>query len=437
MFALLFFMTSIIIYLILAVKRSRQYGKNLAGILISFLVLCICTSCGPKSAAITSSDTSNKNSTSPVVTGTASAVSGKLIIHYINVGQGDSILVQQDGRNMLIDTGTNESTGTLINYLHSQNVKRIDYLILTHAHEDHIGGADAVINDFNIGTIYMTKYITSTRTFKDVISAMKSKGLKAALPIPGNTFRLGSADCIILGPVNADGRDLNTCSAVIKLTFGNTRFLFTGDAQSSNEEAMINKGYDLTADVLKAGHHGSRTSTCEEFLDAVNPKYAVISAGKGNDYGHPHKQTMERLRAKGVKVYRTDESGTIICTSDGRNISFSCNPGDYAYGNSAGTNVSSGTDKPVSSGNISVSAAISNPSPAQNTEETLTVKGQPGASFKAVCHYSSTVTAYRGTIGNPLSFKIGRAKKGYKVIIDITVMNNGKTYKTQTSFTPE
>lgn len=136
--------------------------------------------------------------------------------------------------------------------------------------------ADAVIKDFNIGTIYMPDVTTNTRTFK------------------------------------------------------NTKFMFTGDSQSSNEAAMIANGYDLSADVLKVGHHGSRTSTSNEFLSKVNPKYAVISCGKNNDYGHPHAETMQRLQAKGVKVYRTDEEGTIVCTSDGNIISFGCNPGDYA-----------------------------------------------------------------------------------------------------------
>lgn len=310
--------------------------KILTGVLISFMVFfCACTS--PETAAM------NEKSDNNVAAAAASKtpVSGKLKIHYIDVGQGDSILVQQHGKNMLIDAGTNASADSLIKYLHSQSINRIDYLVLTHPHEDHIGGADAVINNFSIGTIYMTKYTASTKTYRDVIKAMKSKGLKATLPVLGNTFRLGEADCIILGPVNPDPEDLNTGSIVLKLTFGSKKFLFTGDAQASNEKAMINNKYDLSADVLKAGHHGSHTSTCQQFLNAVNPKYAVISAGKGNDYGHPHKETMNRLKAKGIKVYRTDESGTIICTSDGKNISFSCEPGDYKYG----SQVSSGNGR--------------------------------------------------------------------------------------------
>ena len=268
-------------------------------------------------------------------------VDGTLKVHYINVGQGDSILIQQGSQNMLIDTGTNASTSSLMAYLQSLNIKKIDVLVLTHQHEDHIGGADAVIKAFNIGTLYMNKVTTTTKTYKDVINAMTSKGLKPTAPSVGATFKLGDANCTILSPINTNSKDLNTYSIVIKLVYGNNKFLFTGDAQASNEKDMINKEFDLSADVLKVGHHGSDTSTSDAFLSKVNPKYAVISCGKNNDYGHPHKSTMDKLQAKGIAVYRTDESGTIVCTSDGKNISFNVKAGDYKYGSVGGSSSSS------------------------------------------------------------------------------------------------
>lgn len=276
-----------------------------------------------KKAAVTDNKTVNAK---------ANTLNGQLKIHYIDVGQGDSELIQENGQNMLIDTGTNESANSLVSYLHSQNIKKIDYLVLTHPHEDHIGGADAVVKNFDIGTIYMNNKSTNTKTYRDTLSAISEKGLKINSPVLGTTFKVGDADCIIYGPVNPNDKDLNTYSIVIKLTFGKNKFLFTGDAQISNEEGMIKNGYDLAADVLKVGHHGSHTSTSQEFLNAVNPRYAVISVGKGNDYGHPHAETMDRLKAKGVIVYRTDEAGTIVCTSDGNNISFTGNKGDYSSG---------------------------------------------------------------------------------------------------------
>ena len=139
---------------------------------------------------------------------------------------------------------------------------------------------------------------------------------------------------MILGPINIASGDMNTYSIVMKLTFGNNKFLFTGDAQASNEKAMIKKGLDLSADVLKLGHHGSHTSTSQEFLYKVNPSYAVVSCGIENDYGHPHKEVMDSLQLKKVVVYRTDQSGTIVCTSDGKTISFNSKAGDYKYGSS-------------------------------------------------------------------------------------------------------
>ncbi|KOF56977.1 competence protein ComE [Clostridium sp. DMHC 10] len=256
----------------------------------------------------------------------------KLKIHYIDVGQGDSILVQKNYSNMLIDTGTNDSTEKLISYLKKQNIRKIDYLILTHPHEDHIGGADAVIKDFDIGKLYMPKVGTSTKTFRDVLMAMKNKDLKANEPELLESFKFEDANCTFYGPINSEKKDLNTYSIILKLTYGSTKFLFTGDAQAENERAMISKGYDLSADVLKLGHHGSRTSTSNDFLDKVNPKYTVISCGKENDYGHPHKETVNRLKSRNIPLYRTDENGTIICTSDGKNISFNCSPGDYRSG---------------------------------------------------------------------------------------------------------
>lgn len=259
-------------------------------------------------------------------------LSGELKIDFIDVGQGDSILVRQNGHNMLIDTGTNASTEDLISYLNKNNIKTIDYLVLTHPHEDHIGGADAVIRKFKVNNIYMPKVSTSTKTFRDVLRAMKLKGLKASEPELQDIFKVGDAKCTVYGPVSPIEGDLNTYSIVLKLTYGSTSFLFTGDAQASNEKAMIERGYDLRADVLKLGHHGSRTSTSKEFLEKVNPKYAVLSCGKDNDYGHPHGVTVNKLKNKNIPLYRTDEEGTIICTSDGKKISFNCKPGDYKYG---------------------------------------------------------------------------------------------------------
>jgi len=187
----------------------------------------------------------------------------------------------------------------------------------------------------------MPKATSTTQTFKDVVSAIQNKGMQITTPVPGDSFKLGQADCKILAPNSSSYEDVNNYSIVIKVTFGNNTFMFDGDAEQLSETEMLNKGFDVKADVLKVGHHGSSSSTSDEFLKKVNPKYAVISCGVNNDYGHPHKETMERLKSSGIAVYRTDESGTIICTSDGNNISFNCNLGSYNSPSSTSNNNSS------------------------------------------------------------------------------------------------
>ena len=257
------------------------------------------------------------------------SVGDKLKIHFIDVGQADSILIQQGNNAMLIDAGNNEDSETVKNYIANQGIKKLDYVVGTHPHEDHIGGLDYVINNFQIGKIYIPKVTSNTKTFEDVVTSIKNKGMQVTETVPGDSFKLGEADCKVLAPNSASYEDLNNYSIVIKVTYKNNSFMFTGDAEAISESEMLKKGFDVKADVLKIGHHGSSSSTSNEFLKKVNPKYAVISVGKHNDYGHPHKETMKKLKDSGITVYRTDESGTIICTSDGNNISFNTKSGSY------------------------------------------------------------------------------------------------------------
>jgi competence protein ComEC len=263
----------------------------------------------------------------------APAKDGKLIIHYIDVGQADSILIITPGKKvMLIDAGNNNDGDDVVEYLRNQGISRIDVAVGTHPHEDHIGGLDTVIRNFDIGKIYMPKAVNATKTFEDVLAAVKDKGLKINTAEGGRDIAIDSRiESLFLAPNSGEYKDLNNYSAVVKLTFGETSFLFAGDAEDVSEEEMLQKGYDLKADVLKVGHHGSSSSTTPEFLEEVDPEYAVIMTGKDNEYGHPHKEVMERLKNKGIKVYRTDQNGTVVVESDGRNITFSTKPGDYTY----------------------------------------------------------------------------------------------------------
>ena len=303
------------------------------------------------------------------------SVNNELKVHFIDVGQADSILIQQGSSSMLIDAGNNGDSETVKNYIANQGITKLDYVIGTHPHEDHLGGLDYVIKNFEIGKIYMPKVTSTTKTFTDVVDSIKAKGMQITTPVPGDSFKLGEADCKILAPNSSSYEDLNNYSIVIKVTFGNNSFVFTGDAEALSENEILNKGYDVKADVLKVAHHGSSSSTSDEFLKKVSPKYAIVSCGVNNDYGHPHKETMDKLKNSGIPVYRTDESGTIICTSDGKNISFNCNKGSYNSPASTSNNTSKNNNS-NSNDNNSSSSSSSKEATTENTQSSSSSDNQ-------------------------------------------------------------
>lgn len=259
---------------------------------------------------------------------TDSSSAGQMQVHFIDVGQGDATLIACDGHYMLIDAGNNDKGTTVQSYLMSQGVEKLDYVIGTHPDADHIGGLDVVIYKFACDTIIMPDVANDTRTYDDVVQAMKSKGYQTTYPVVGETYTLGGATFTIVAP-NADyGNDMNDWSVGVLVQNGNNRFLFTGDAEEKAEEDILNNGIDISADVYAAAHHGSKTATSQAFLDKVSPTYVVISAGEGNKYGHPHAEVLNRLRAAGISVFRTDEQGTIVATSDGNDITWNCSPSE-------------------------------------------------------------------------------------------------------------
>ena len=242
-------------------------------------------------------------------------------VHFINVGQGDATLIKCGEQSMLIDTA-DDSKGTAIqNYLNKQNVKTLDYLILTHPDADHIGGAPVVITKFEIKKVFMSNFEKDNKTYQKLIQALDNKRLKYETPEVGSQYTLGTAVITILAP-NKKYDNPNDASIAFTIQNGNNKFLFTGDAGENAEKDILNSDLDISADVYKVGHHGSKYSTSEKFFEEVNPAYAVISCGENNSYGHPHAETLNTLRSYGVEVYRTDEDGTIIATSDGKNITF-------------------------------------------------------------------------------------------------------------------
>lgn len=257
----------------------------------------------------------NYSSKDEVVTSNVD-VSSDLEIYFFDVGQADCILISNDGKNMLIDAGNNEDGKLIVKELKDMGITTIDYLIGTHPHEDHIGGLDDVIDNFNIGTLFMPKRQTDTKTFEDVLDSVSSKNLKITTPSIGQTFNLGEALCEVIS-VKSDAKETNDSSIVIELSFGDKKYLFTGDIEKEVEDEC--NWEDI--DVLKVAHHGSRGSSSKEFLNVTKPEIAIISVGKDNTYNHPHEEALQRLENVDAKIYRTDESGTIYLKSDGFEVS--------------------------------------------------------------------------------------------------------------------
>ena len=229
--------------------------------------------------------------------------------------QIDSKGVENDKKYMLIDAGNNEDGDLLVNYFKDKNITDFEYVVATHPHEDHIGGMDNIIKNFNIKNYYMPDCYTTTKTFEELLDALEEKNLSFETPDIDSEFLLGDALFKVLY-TGTDKRDLNNTSIVLRMTYKDVSFMFTGDATNVTEKKILAK--DLQSDVLKVGHHGSQYSTSDEFLDKVNPKYAIISVGTGNVYDHPKDITLNKL--KGIEVHRTDKEGTIRVISDGKNI---------------------------------------------------------------------------------------------------------------------
>ena len=241
---------------------------------------------------------------------------GLMRVHFIDVGQADSAFIELgNGQTMLIDAGRSGNASTIVNYIKGLQYETIDYVVASHPHDDHIGGMATVLDIFNIGKMYMPKQAHTITAFTNMLNVIENKNIELYTAKAGTSIlSSGIIDIDVLAPFADSDSNLNNISAVVRITYGKTVMLFTGDAEHVIENQLLNSGID--ADVLKVGHHGAGSASSSSFIKAVSPEVAVISVGEGNSYGHPHADTLSILNKVGAKIYRTDEQGTIVVTAD-------------------------------------------------------------------------------------------------------------------------
>ena len=298
-----------------------------------------------------------------------------LRVNYIDVGQGDSIFIQLPNKEtMLIDAGEAYEVDNVINYLNNLGIKKIDYVVGTHPHTDHIGGLEEVINTFDVGTIYMPKVSSNSKTFEDLLTTISNKGLKVKTAKSGVVVL--SEDNLkleFIAPNSDNYSNLNNYSAVLKLTYLDNTFLFMGDAETLSEDEITS---DVDADVIKVGHHGSDSSSSVEFVKKVSPEYAIIMVGEGNSYNHPYQSIIDRYESVGAKVLRTDLDGNIVCDSDG--VDVTCKGDKDSSSNSSSSAAASNINL------VSLTSPIS-----RGSDVTVSIKGLPNTTYDIDVIYSS------------------------------------------------
>ena len=311
-------------------RRYNIKSKGLA-IISSILILLSLSACSVKDIdAQTSTGNNSTKETNSVVTSNESE------LHFIDTGNSDAILIKNNNKFALIDGGDNDDEERVVSYLKDQGVKELEHIFATHPHADHIGGLDAVVNDIPVKNVYVSNGDSDSKTYSAFIYAMANKGLSPSVPLLNSEFKLGSGKFKVISAANE--KDPNNNSLVLEYVNGNDKVLLMGDAEEKIERELDVSDVDL----LKVGHHGSRSSSSSSFIDKINPKYAVILVGANNKYGHPHKETMDTLASKNIEIHRSDECGHIVFKSSGNGLSVDCKVSAYTPSintNSENTNI--------------------------------------------------------------------------------------------------
>lgn len=297
--------------------------KKILAVLLLLCLLAGCTTAAPVQTEAAQPTSATEVTEAPQATEfTIPSGTNTMTVHFIDVGQADCALIECNNAFALIDGGNYADGEMVVEYLEVQGVQRLNLVVGTHPHEDHIGGLPQVLAAYPADNVWFSAIPYTNYTVTNFLNSVKKQGKDVIRPENGQTFKLGGATITVLGPVRDDYEDVNNISLVLMVQYGNTRFLFTGDMESLAEHDLVESGADIKADVLKVGHHGSYSSTSYLFLREVMPTYAVISVGAANEYGHPHRDPLSRLRDADVTIYRTDSMYTVTATSNGEDIHF-------------------------------------------------------------------------------------------------------------------
>ena len=334
-------------------KKIEKGARQILGILLCVVLLC---GCGTTTSDVAEETVPAGNAAEGAVAdvGIAELDDYEMKVHFLDVDQGLSILVQSGDDTLIYDGGDRDTSSFVVSYLKEQGVEKIDYLISSHYDSDHVYGLIGCLNAFDVENVISSDYEHDSQTYTKFVSAVESEGLDMQHPEVGTEFEFGTGSFTILAPEYIDDNDSNANSVVIKLENGENSFIFTGDADNQSEKSMISSGEDLECDVLSIAHHGSASATSWDFLEETVPEYAVISCGEGNQYGHPDEDIMEKLESMEIELYRSDKQGTVVVVSDGTELTWDQAPcNDYTPGDEKSSNSEKTTSSPGKSSSSS------------------------------------------------------------------------------------